>query len=269
MGGGSVLFAFGLTVLAGLCTGIGSLIAFLARRTNTRLLSVSLGFSAGVMVYISLMDMLPEARADLLARYGRAGEWICLAAFFGGIGLTALVDFLVPEFENPHHHRIVEDMEPRRDDARDGKLLRMGLFTAATLAFHNLPEGVAAFVAGLRDPSTGIAIAAAIAIHNIPEGISVSVPIFYATGDRRKAFFYSFLSGLCEPLGAAIGYVFLLRYLDAAVFGVVFAMVAGVMVFIAFDELLPAAHEQGEHHHAIGGLVAGMAAMAAGLVWLH
>ncbi|HAM35403.1 MAG TPA: zinc transporter ZupT [Elusimicrobia bacterium] len=258
-------FAFILTLLAGLSTGIGSLIAFFARRTNKTLLAVSLGFSAGVMIYISLVDMLAEARLDLLGQYGQPGEWLALGAFFAGIGLTALVDLLVPEVENPHHAWRVEEMESAAEAARARKLLRTGMVTAMVLALHNFPEGIATFVAGLMEPATGVAIAMAIAIHNIPEGISVSVPIFYATGSRRKALLYSCLSGLCEPLGAAAGYVFLLRFVSPGIFGVVFAMVAGTMIFIAFDELLPAAHEHGEHHHAIGGLIGGMAVMAVGL----
>ncbi|MFA6003115.1 MAG: zinc transporter ZupT [Elusimicrobiota bacterium] len=269
MNSDSVMLAMALTILAGLSTGIGSLIAFFAHRTNTRLLAISLGFSAGVMVYISLVDMLPEASADLMTHYGRSGEWIAVAAFLAGIGLAALVDLLVPEFENPHESRLVEDMDSAPDPAKSRKLMRTGMFTAIVLAIHNFPEGMATFIATLRDPATGIAIALAVAIHNIPEGISVSVPIFYATGSRRKALWYSFLSGLCEPLGALLGYFFLLRFLSPGVFGVVFAMVAGTMVFIAFDELLPAAHDHGEHHHAIGGLVAGMAVMAASLALIH
>jgi len=144
--------------------------------------------------------------------------------------------------------------------------MRMGMFTALAIAIHNFPEGLATFTAAMQDPKLGVAIAVAIAIHNIPEGIAVGVPIYYATGDRKKAFKLSFLSGLSEPVGAVVGYVLLFRYLNDVVFGVLFAVVAGIMVFISLDELLPMAREYGKAHLAIYGLVAGMLVMAVSLL---
>ena len=144
--------------------------------------------------------------------------------------------------------------------------MRMGLFTALAIAIHNFPEGLATFAAALADPALGISTAIAIAIHNIPEGISVSVPIYYATGDRKKAFVYSFASGLSEPVGALLGYFVLRAYFSDTVFGVLFAGVGGIMVFISLDELLPTAKEYGEGHVAIYGLIAGMALMALSLL---
>lgn len=266
MTAGSLTLAFGLTLAAGLSTGVGSAIAFFARRTNRRLLCVSLGFSAGVMIYVSLLELLPAGRDALQAALGGArGGWVSLAAFFGGMALVAGIDRLVPSYENPHElHRLEEMTDAARGG--EGRLMRMGVLSALAIGIHNLPEGMATFTATLRDPGLGISIAAAIAIHNIPEGIAVSVPIFYATGDRRRAFAWSFLSGLAEPAGAAIGYLLLAPLLTEAVFGAVFASVAGIMVFISFDELLPAAEEYGEHHVALYGLLVGMAVMAASLV---
>jgi len=258
-----ILFAFGLTLLAGLSTGIGSTIAFFTRKTNTRFLSVSLGFSAGVMIYVSLTEIMTHAKEGLNAAFGpEAGPWAAVGAFFAGIALSAVIDNFVPVFENPHEIRNVEDMELEKR----GKLMRMGMFSALALAIHNFPEGLATFVSALNNPQIGISIAIAIAIHNIPEGISVSVPIYYATGSRRKAFTYSFLSGLCEPLGALVGFLVLMPFLSDALFGALFGLVAGIMVFISFDELLPAAHEYGEHHLAVYGLIAGMAVMAVSLL---
>jgi len=255
-----VLFALLLTTLAGLATGLGSAIAFFAKRTNTKFLAASLGFSAGVMIFMCLMDLLPEAQASLAALYGkRAGPWIALLSFFSGIGLTGLIDHLVPSFENPHEAHKVEEM---RDEYRPKRgLLRMGVLSGVALSLHNLPEGLATFIAGLQGPAVGIPIALAVAVHNVPEGISVSVPIFYATGDRKKAFLYSFLTGFCEPLGGLLGYFLLGRFIENS-FGVVLAMVAGIMIYISFDELLPAAHESGEHHYAVWGLIGGMAVIA-------
>lgn len=257
--------AFGLTLFAGLSTGIGSAIAFFARRTHTRFLSVSLGFSAGVMLYVSFVEILRKAQASLAIPYGpRGGAWATVLAFFAGIALIALVDQLVPKAGNPHEAHRIEEL---REDPNDRPALaRMGLFMALAIAIHNFPEGLATFMATLQEPKLGLPIAAAVAIHNIPEGIAVSVPIYYATGSRRKAFLHSFLSGLAEPAGAVLGYLLLRSLVSDALFGLVFAAVAGIMVFISLDELLPTAEKYGEHHHCIGGLVAGMAVMALSLL---
>ena len=262
-----VLFAFGLTLFAGLSTGFGSVLAFFARRTNTKFLSVALGFSAGVMIYVSFVEIFPKAKESLIAEFGPAkGYWATVLAFFAGIVFIAIIDKLVPSFENPHEVHRAEEMDIPEKAAKFRKLYRMGLFTALAIAIHNFPEGLATFISALRDPKLGIAIAVAIAIHNVPEGIAVSIPIFYATGSRNKAFVYSFLSGLAEPVGALVGYAILSSFINGTVFGIVFAAVAGIMVFISLDELLPTAGEYGEHHMAAYGLVAGMMVMAVSLL---
>lgn len=262
----ALLFAFGLTLFAGLSTGIGSAIAFFAKQTNTRFLSMSLGFSAGVMIYVSFVEILVKARVELMAELGmRGGHWATVAAFFGGVLFIAIIDKLVPSVENPHEIKMVEDME-QSTAHKNKKLMRMGLFTALAIAIHNFPEGLATFTAALQDPNLGIPIAIAIAIHNIPEGIAVSVPVFYATNNKRKAFRLSFLSGLAEPVGALVGYLILMPFMSPVVFGVLFASVAGIMVFISLDELLPSAREYGEHHLSIYGLVGGMVVMAISLL---
>jgi ZIP family zinc transporter len=261
----SLVFAFALTLFAGLSTGIGSAIAFFAHRTNTKFLSVSLGFSAGVMIYVSFVEIMVKARNELVIELGnRAGYWWTTIAFFGGILLIAIIDKLIPSVENPHEIRRVEEMDARNH--KNNKLMRMGTFTALAIAIHNFPEGLATFTSALTHPGLGIAIAVAIAIHNIPEGIAVSVPVYYATGSKRKAFRLSFLSGLAEPVGAIVGYLILLPFMSPVVFGVLFASVAGIMVFISLDELLPSAQEYGEHHLSIYGLVAGMVVMAISLL---
>ncbi len=260
-----VLFAFGLTLFAGLSTGIGSALAFFANKTNTKFLAISLGFSAGVMIYVSLVEIFFKAKNELVSELGeRGGYWVTTAAFFGGILLIAIIDKLIPSVENPHEIRMVEEVNPK--SKKESALKRMGILTALAIAIHNFPEGLATFTAALSDPSLGIAIAVAIAIHNIPEGIAVSVPVYYGTDSRRKAFWYSFSSGLAEPVGAAVGYLILLPFLTPIVFGILFAGVAGIMVFISLDELLPAAREYGEHHLSIYGLIFGMAVMAVSLL---
>lgn len=265
----SVLVAFGLTIIAGLSTGVGSLLALFAKRTNTKLISAVLGFSAGVMIYVSLVDILPHANNMLTATMGKTvGGWVALASFFGGILLIAIIDKLIPSVENPHEMRRLEEMggDSCTSKSSTNGLMKMGIFTAVAIAVHNFPEGIATFIAALKDPQLGIAITIAIAIHNIPEGIAVSVPIYCATGSRRKAFLYSMLSGLSEPVGALLGYLFLMPIMNDQVFGIMFALVAGIMVFISLDELLPTAREYGEPHIATYGLVAGMAVMAASLL---
>jgi ZIP family zinc transporter len=263
----NLILAFGLTLFAGLSTGIGSALAFFAKRTNTRFLSISLGFSAGVMIYVSFVEIFKISRDTLTEAIGSVpGTWATVGAFFGGIVLIGLIDKLVPKAENPHEIHNIEEMKKVPKVHNPKKLYRTGIFTALAIGIHNFPEGLATFASALKDPKLGIAIAVAIAIHNIPEGISVSVPIYYATGNRKKAFFLSFLSGLAEPIGALLGYLLLRAFLNDVVFGVLFGAVGGIMVFISLDELLPAAHEYGEHHLAIYGLIAGMAVMAVSLL---
>ena len=262
----TILFAFGLTLFAGLSTGVGSALAFFAKKTNTAFLSIALGFSAGVMIYVSFVEIFVKARTELSSELGELNGYIATTvAFFGGILFIALIDRLIPSVENPHEIKKVEDMSPEKAKGNK-KLMRMGLFTALAIAIHNFPEGLATFTAALTDPTLGIAIAVAIAIHNIPEGIAVSIPVYYATGSKKKAFWLSFSSGLAEPVGALVGYLILMPFLSPIVFGILFAGVAGIMVFISLDELLPAAEEFGKHHLSIYGLICGMAIMAISLL---
>ncbi|MDD4143285.1 MAG: zinc transporter ZupT [Prolixibacteraceae bacterium] len=270
----NVLYAFLLTAFAGLSTGIGSTIAFMAKSTNTKLLTVSLGFSAGVMIYISFVEIFAEARLSFIENYGEfTGTLYTISAFFGGILLIALIDRFIPSFENPHEMHTLEEMDEKKGKPKNNKLYRLGILTALAVAIHNFPEGIATFMTVMHDPKIGLAIAIAVAIHNIPEGIAVSVPIFYATGSRKKAFCYSFLSGLSEPVGAVIAYLLLMPLFTSensgALFGASMAAVAGIMVFISIDELLPSAEEFGEHHWGVWGLIGGMFVMAVSLLLLN
>lgn len=296
----NVWFAMGLTVFAGMATGIGSIIAFTARRTNYRFLSVATGFSAGVMLYVSFVEIFFKGLASLTEQYGDyLGHWVNAASFFGGMLVIGIIDNLIPAADNPHEIRAeVETMPLHNASAplpsfepvnagiaaplaegihthggHDRKLMRMGLFTALAIGIHNFPEGLATFLAAMQDPGLGVAIAVAIALHNIPEGISVSVPIFYATGNRRKAFVYSLLSGLAEPVGAGIAYLGLRFFVGGndglfppQVIGILFGCVAGIMVYISLDELLPTSRAYGKGHDSLLGLVAGMLVMALSLL---
>lgn len=255
---GSVTLALGLTLLAGLSTGIGSMIAYFIRRPKILYLSFSLGLSAGVMVYVSFMELLPSA-------IDRVGEPLSLLFFFLGIGFIGLIDLLVPEAENPHNF---EGLEAPKDPDQRHALLRTSVMTAVAIGIHNFPEGLATFASALSDLQLGLFIAIAIAIHNIPEGIAVSMPIYYATASKNKAFVYSFLSGVSEPIGALVGYLLLMPFLTPAVLAGTLALVAGIMIYISLDELLPMAHNYGHGHLVISGVVLGMLLMAVSLLML-
>lgn len=255
----NILIALGMTLVAGLCTGIGSLMAFFTKHTDTKFLSMALGLSAGVMIYISFMELMPEAMDDMMGLYPeKTAAMYALLAFFAGMGLIALIDFLVPEDENPHEYHV--------SGGNHRHLKRTGIMLALTIGIHNFPEGIATFVSGLESIDIALPILIAVAIHNIPEGIAVSVPIYHATGSRRKALWFSVSSGFAEPVGALFALLFLIPIWTPVVNAVCMAGVAGVMVYIAFDELLPNSEAYGHHHYAIGGVVTGMAVMGFGLL---
>jgi ZIP family zinc transporter len=262
----NVLFAFGLTLFAGLSTGIGSLIGLLSKKFNPKVLTIALGFSAGVMIYVSMIEIFVKAKDSLSAALGEKMGYVwTVVAFFAGMFIIALIDKMIPSYENPHEINVGKKIEnaSEKDKAR---LMRMGAFSALAIGIHNFPEGMATFMSGLADPTLGISIAVAIAIHNIPEGLAISAPVYYATKSRKKAFILSFLSGLAEPIGALIGYFVFRSLFNDMTFGVIFAAVAGIMVYISLDELLPTAEEYGEHHLAIGGVIVGMVVMAISLL---
>lgn len=275
---GNFWIAFLFTLIAGLATGVGSLIAFFAKKTNKKFLSLSLGFSAGVMIYVSFMEIMVKAKDSLVFELGeKTGVSVAVLSFFAGMFLIGLIDKFIPKHANPHEIISVEEMDricaidevkckEYKSNQDSKKLMRAGFFTALAIAIHNFPEGLATFVTTLQNPTMAIPIVVAIAIHNIPEGIAVSVPIYHATGNKKRAFVYSFLSGMSEPVGAVIGYLILMPFITNLTFGILFGLVAGIMVFISLDELLPAAREYGEHHLSIYGLVAGMALMAISLL---
>lgn len=255
---------FLLTLIAGLCTGIGSLLAFFYKGDQKKFLSVGLGFSAGVMIYVSMVEIFQKAWESLSVDYGeKTGMLLTMIGFFGGMFLIAFIDHLIPKDKNLHEFDSfqVENTEDK------SQLLRTGIFTALAIGIHNFPEGLATFISAIHEPELAIPIVVAIAIHNIPEGIAVSVPIYSATGNRKKALFYSFASGLAEPVGAILGYTLLMPFMSDLVFGLLFASVAGIMVFISLDELLPAAEKYGEHHLSIYGMVSGMMLMGVSL-WM-
>ena len=249
---GNVAIALVLTALAGLSTTIGSLLGLFVRKPGPRFMALTLGFSGGVMVLVSFVELLAGGIEAL-------GFGLAHIAFFAGMLGMFLIDILIPhEYMAERHHT-----EGRAEDT----LLKTGLLVALGIGIHNFPEGMATFAATLQDVSLGAAIAVAVAIHNIPEGLAVSMPVYVATGSRRKAFLWSFLSGVAEPAGAAVAALVLLPFLNDAVLGLMLSAVAGIMVFISLDELVPAARSFGQEHFSILGVVTGMAVMAASL-WM-
>ncbi|RTJ49149.1 zinc transporter ZupT [Campylobacter jejuni] len=279
-----IFIAMLLTLFAGFSTAIGSIIAFFSRKDDLRVLSLGLGFSAGVMIYISFMEILLTALKDFKNHYdSHWAELLGLACFFGGILISLLIDKLIPEDVNPHEPK--EDLSelkicplPQKGQnppkfhpgeklhqINTKALKRTGIFTALAIAIHNFPEGFATFISSLDNLTLGIAIAIAVAIHNIPEGLAVSLPIYHATGDKKKAFIYSALSGFAEPLGAFVGALILLPFIGDLTLAISFAVIAGIMVFISLDELLPAAKTYDKAHDSLYGLILGMAIMALSL----
>lgn len=272
-----ILGATILTLIAGSATGIGGALVLFKKKISSNFLAGALGLSAGVMIFISLAELFPEAQAMIAATGMPHGKIFVLLAFFVGMGIITLIDFAVPDYENPHEASGLS-LDTRTaavgvlEQAGNEKALhRLGLMSALAIAIHNFPEGIATFIGALNDPEMGAGITFAIAIHNIPEGIAVAIPIYYATKSKGKALLYATLSGLSEPVGA------LLCWGIAAIFGVeltggspafplVLAAVAGIMIYISLDELLPTAEKYGKHHIAITGVIGGMAIMGISLL---
>ena len=256
-----VIFALLLSTFAGLSTVIGALLAFVIKRPRRYFLPFALGLSGGVMLYVSFVELLPEGIKG-------AGEFKAVLAFFMGIVFIAIIDLLIPEMENPHHFQDGRKRGHGDDTTCTPAMMRTGMFTALAITIHNFPEGIATFATALTDINLGIVIAIAIALHNIPEGISVSVPIYCATGSRKTALKYATLSGLAEPLGAIIAYLVLMPFLNESVLAILLAVVAGIMVYISIDEIIPAAYSYGKSHIVVIGTVTGMAIMAISLFML-
>lgn len=258
----NILLAFALTLIAGLSTGLGGLIAFFTKRDNVHFLTIALGFSAGVMLFVSFVDIFPEALKGFEVQYGENSMLATCLAFFGGMGLIALIDFLIPEGDNPHEMNYTEQIAKEHTTNDTKKFHRMGVMLALSIAIHNFPEGLATFAVSLSDINVAIPIVIAIALHNIPEGIAVAVPIHQATGNRWKALLYSIMSGLSEPLGALVGFLILMPFWNSTIEASVLGITAGIMVYISLDELLPTSERYGHHHLSIIGVVAGMMLMA-------
>ena len=273
-----ILTALLLTLIAGAATGIGGALVLFKKKLSSNFLAGALGLSAGVMIFISLAELFPEAQAEIMATGTvRHGEALVLLAFFVGMGIITLIDFVIPEYELPHEASGLSlgaktpAIDMLEHTGNEAALKRLGLMSALAIAVHNFPEGIATFIGALNDPQMGTGITFAIAIHNIPEGIAVAIPIYYATKSKGKALLYATVSGLSEVLGAllCLGVTALFGIEltgDSPVFPLILAAVAGIMIYISLDELLPTAEKYGKHHIAIAGVVSGMAIMGFSLL---
>lgn len=266
-----VVLSLGLTTIVGLSMGLGSILSFFIKETNKRFLAIALSFSAGIMIYVSFMAILPEGMELIESYFGeQGGHLVALAGFFGGMLITAIVEKLVHKFGGHYHGHDDHHHEHGHHHDQNGEhLSKLGIMSAVAIAIHNLPEGLAIFTAGLKDISVAVPIAAAVILHNIPLSIAISVPIYYSTGSRRKAFLYSLFVGLCQPFGAIIGYLILSRFFNDLVFGILFSIVAGIMIFVSLDELLPSSQRYEDHHISVYGAIAGMIVMALSMSIFH
>ena len=249
--------AFSLTMLAGLTTAIGGIVAFITKKDNLKTLSLGLGFSAGVMIFISFMDILPEAKNLLKLNFPNTFEWLVFAGFIGGLLISIAIDYFfffffdTKELLNP-------DAPEENDGFKHYKLQRAGIMTAVAICVHNFPEGLATFLTSTQNITLGVSVALAIAIHNIPEGIAVALPLYHATGKKRYAMLYAALSGITEPIGALVGMLIFGLFLPQVLVGILMAGVAGIMTYISFDTLLPLAKEYGNWHLSIVGIMSGI-----------
>lgn len=242
-----------ITLFAGLATAIGGGIAFIVKKDNLKALSVGLGFSAGVMIFLSFTDILPEAGKLLAVNFPNKYEWLVYGGFIIGLVVAILIDYFIPD-----HIDTDEVLNPDAPCKHQHRIKRAGLFTAVAICVHNFPEGMATFLTTTQNITLGISVGLAIAIHNIPEGIAVALPIYHVTGKKRSAMLYAALSGITEPIGAIVGLFLFSLLLPQIMIGMLMAAVAGIMIYLAFDTLLPLAREYGNWHLSMVGIVSGM-----------
>lgn len=220
----NISMAFLLTTLAGLSTMLGTIPIFIKIKNEGKVIAASLAFAAGVMICVSITDLIPEA-IEMLKNYYSGFLTVFLTFVFLMIGMitSCFIDKALPTATVVNH----------------ASLYKVGIISMLAIILHNLPEGIATFISTTKDTSLGISLALAIALHNIPEGISISVPIYYSTQSKFKSILYTFISAMSEPLGAIITYLFLYSFINNIVLGLLFAFIAGIMIQISLTELLP------------------------------
>lgn len=275
----SYLMALLLSTFAGLSTVIGGFVTFFIKENSLKFLSFGLGLSAGVMLFVSLVDLYPNACEMLKNQMGENFVWLAIIFFALGILMAVLIDFFIPDHIQGQMFTKQIGANEKKIDSADGekdenaiisigKIKKAGILTAIVVAIHNLPEGLATFFLTAQDVMLGLGIVFAIAIHNIPEGMAISIPVYQATHSKRKAFWYSFLSGMAEPVGGVIGFIVIKTLFPNLCIGVLFALVAGIMTYISIDTLLPLSKDYDTGHYSISGVVFGLIIMGITLILL-
>lgn len=269
--------AFMLTLLAGISTALGAFLAFVKTKDESRVLSFGLGFSGGVMIYLSFVEILPKSIEHFATIHTNSfANILGILCFFIGMIIAFFIDFFIPKDVNPHELKTQDEVycELSKKPSYDGlvskrSIHRTAVFTAIAITVHNFPEGFATFIAAMDNFTFGLSIAIAVAIHNIPEGLAVSLPIYYSTGNKKQALKLTLLSGLAEPLGAVVGYFILAPLLGDYTLAVGFGLIAGIMVFISIDSLLPNSKLSTKGHESVIGVLIGMGIMALSLILLN
>lgn len=261
---GNWAIALLMTFLAGLATVLGGFFTFFIKKDNLKALSVGLGFSAGVMIFLSFTEVVKGAQGMLVKYFPHHAPWVVFIGFFFGMIVAILIDYFIPD-------HIDEDLFKSEDECchHTHKIKRAGLLTAIAIAVHNFPEGMATFFVSTQNLALGASVAIAIGLHNIPEGIAVALPIYHATGKKRTAIWYTFLSGISEPIGAIIGLFVMQFFLPQMAIGFLFAAVGGIMVYISFDTLLPLSREYGDGHYSVFGIMSGILIIWASLLLIR
>lgn len=273
------LIAFILSTIAGLSTVVGGFVTFFIKGNSLKYLSFGLGLSAGVMLFVSLVDLYPEATEMIRAQMGQNLAWLSILCFGIGMLIAVLIDFFVPDHIQDSMFTKQIGANEQNKDSTDctedenaiisiGKIKRAGIITAIVVAIHNLPEGLATFTLAAQDIMLSLGVIFAIAIHNIPEGMAISIPVYQATHSKRKAFLYSFLSGMAEPIGGVLGFLIIKTLFPNLCVGLLFALVAGIMTYISIDTLLPLSKDYDTGHYSISGVVLGLMIMGSALIVL-
>lgn len=214
----NITMAFLLTTIAGLSTIIGTLIIYIKTNNQDKIIVSSLSFAASIMICLSICDLIPESIKIISSFYNSTITIIlCILFMIVGIVLSMLIDYKIPN---------------------NKELYKVGIVSMIAIIIHNIPEGIATFIATTNDTTLGLKLTLAIALHNIPEGITIAIPIYYSTNSKKKAFLYSLVSGFSEPFGAIITYIFLKEYITIKILGILFSIIAGIMLYISFYELL-------------------------------
>lgn len=263
-------FAFSLTLLSAFFMLIGAFIGVATKRDNSKTLCLALGFSGGIMLYLAFTEILPKANENIQSVFpGTKGYLITILSFFSGMVFLSLFN----TFLNHRH----ESLEENRDSEKTNFfsqgnsmdcLYKMGVFSAISIGIHNFPEGITTFISALKDPILGITVAIAIGIHNLSVGMAIAIPIYFSSGNRKAAIAYTFLSSLTSPIGALMAYLFFLKFLNELIFGILFGVVSGIMVFICLDEILPTAEKFGKHHLVISGIISGMLVISLSIIFV-